>query len=52
MRTNHLVLLLACCLPIAAVGAGVDPHGSVDSRVAAQNALFEEYYQSELETHP
>ena len=52
MRTNYLVLLLACCLPFAAEGSAGDPHASVDSRIAAQNALFEEYYQSELETHP
>jgi uncharacterized protein (DUF885 family) len=37
------------------VGAFVPVHGaaaSLDSRLAAQNALFEEQYQSDLENHP
>lgn len=39
-----------CCFAIeASFGAAPD---SVESRVAAQNSLFEEYYQSELKAHP
>jgi uncharacterized protein (DUF885 family) len=36
-----------------AAGAASSPApASVESRIAAQNAIFEEYYQSELEAHP
>jgi uncharacterized protein (DUF885 family) len=36
-----------------AAGAASNPApASVESRIAAQNAIFEEYYQSELEAHP
>src|ERR1700688_4127990 len=39
-----------CCFAIeASFGAAPD---SVESRVAAQNSLFEEYYESELRAHP
>lgn len=46
-----LTLLLAlCCFAMdASFGAAPD---SVESRVAAQSSLFEEYYQSELRAHP
>src|SRR5262245_42882361 len=40
-------LLLLCCTPLSAKGPG-----SVQERVAEQNALFDEYYEAELKTHP
>jgi uncharacterized protein (DUF885 family) len=53
MRNKIIALLFAaCCIP-AAEGAtpGTVP-GSLESRIASQSALFEEYYQSELVAHP
>lgn len=53
---RHLVLILAAAVALAAcTSAPLQPPprtASVDSRLAAQNALFEEFYQSELEAHP
>src|SRR6202051_172458 len=53
MRIRGLFLLIvAGCLPgvfAPACGAAL---GSAESRAAAQNALLEEYYQSELKAHP
>ncbi len=46
------MLIIAGCLPgvfVPALGAAL---GSAESRVAAQNALLEEYYQTELKAHP
>jgi uncharacterized protein (DUF885 family) len=40
-------LLALCAIPLSAQGAD-----SVQERVAAQNALFDEYYETELKTHP
>jgi uncharacterized protein (DUF885 family) len=40
-------LLLVLCAPLAAQSAG-----SVQGRLSAQNALFDEYYETELKTHP
>jgi uncharacterized protein (DUF885 family) len=53
MRNQTLALIFAACCFSAAHGAAPDaaPAG-VESRVAAQNSLFEEYYQSELKAHP
>ena len=52
MRTKYIVLFFAaCCMPIVAGGALAAPP-TFESRVAAQNALVEEYYQSELKAHP
>ena len=52
MRTKYILLLsAACCMPIVAGGALGAPQ-TFESRVAAQNALVEEYYQSELKAHP
>jgi uncharacterized protein (DUF885 family) len=53
MRNQTLALIFAACCCSAAHGAAPDaaPAG-VESRVAAQNSLFEEYYQSELKAHP
>jgi uncharacterized protein (DUF885 family) len=50
MHKTFTLLLALCCFAIeASYGAAPD---SVESRVAAQNSLFEEYYQSELRAHP
>ena len=52
MRNNSLAVLFAVCCPILAatcLGAAAAP---VETRVTAQNLLFEEYYQSELKAHP
>src|SRR5882762_1681519 len=50
MHKTFTLLLTLCCFAIgASYGAAPD---SVESRVAAQNSLFEEYYQSELKAHP
>src|ERR1700691_4511595 len=53
MRNQTLALIFAACSFSAAHGATPDAApATVESRVAAQNSLFEEYYQSELKTHP
>jgi uncharacterized protein (DUF885 family) len=53
MHTKYILLLFAaCCMPIVAGGALAAAQTSAESRVAAQNALVEEYYQSELKAHP
>jgi len=53
MRTQIFALLFAVCCFSHADGASPNTATlSVESRVAAQNSLFEEYYQSELKTHP
>jgi uncharacterized protein (DUF885 family) len=46
-RFTRSALLLSCC---AVAACTVSP--SVKSRLAAQNALFEEYYQADLRAHP
>ena len=45
--TNLAYLLAMCAIPFAAQASG-----SLAERVAAQNALFDEYYETELKTHP
>ena len=54
MRKQTLALLFTVCFFSAAESAVPDaaPTTTVESRVAAQNSLFEEYYQSELKAHP
>ncbi|MGB6309514.1 MAG: DUF885 domain-containing protein [Steroidobacteraceae bacterium] len=53
MRHQTLALIFALCSLSAAAGATPDTApATAASRVAAQNALFEEYYQSELKAHP
>ncbi|HWX33939.1 MAG TPA: DUF885 family protein, partial [Steroidobacteraceae bacterium] len=52
MRNNTLALLVAVCCSIEAATCLGAAASSVESRVAAQDALFEEYYQSELKAHP
>jgi uncharacterized protein (DUF885 family) len=53
MRNQTFALLFAVCCVSSADGASLNTTtDSVESRVAAQNSLFEEYYQSELKAHP
>jgi uncharacterized protein (DUF885 family) len=53
MRTPLLAILFVACCFSAADGASLDrTSASIESRAAAQNLLFEEYYQSELKAHP
>jgi uncharacterized protein (DUF885 family) len=40
-------LSLLCCAPL-----GAKSQASLEERLAAQNALFDEYYETELKTHP
>jgi len=52
MRTFLLASLAACCCTLAAClppSAAPEP---VDSRLKAQNTLFEEFYESDLRLHP
>ncbi len=51
MRTITSALLIACCSLAACASLTTTPV-STESRIAAQNALFEEYYESELKAHP
>lgn len=51
MRTMTSALLIACCSLAACASLTTTPV-STESRIAAQNALFEEYYESELKAHP
>jgi uncharacterized protein (DUF885 family) len=51
MRTAILALL-AACLSLAVHAANPSQSNGLDARVAEQNALLEEYYQSDLRTHP
>src|SRR6202165_5774269 len=53
MRNKTLALLFAVfCVCIDAGTSFGATQASAESRVAAQNALVEEYYQSELKAHP
>jgi uncharacterized protein (DUF885 family) len=53
MRNKILVFLFAvCCFSLADGASRNSAAVSVEARVATQNSLFEEYYQSELKTHP
>jgi uncharacterized protein (DUF885 family) len=53
MRNPLLAILFVACCFSAADGASLDrTSASIESRAAAQNLLFEEYYQSELKVHP
>jgi uncharacterized protein (DUF885 family) len=53
MRNQTLALIFAACCFSGAHGATPDAApATAESRVAAQNSLFEEYYQSELKAHP
>jgi uncharacterized protein (DUF885 family) len=53
MRNKMLVFLFAvCCFSLADAASLNSAAVSVETRVATQNSLFEEYYQFELKTHP
>ena len=53
MRNKTLALLFTVCCFSSAQGAAPDAApAAAESRAAAQNSLFEEYYQSELKAHP
>jgi uncharacterized protein (DUF885 family) len=53
MRNPYLALLLSACCSCGGAGASFAAvPASVESRVAAQNVLFEEYYQADLQAHP
>src|ERR1700730_17326759 len=53
MRNKILVFLFAvCCFSLADAASPDSAAVSVETRVATQNSLFEEYYQFELKTHP
>ena len=45
-------LALAACLPLSSSLSFADAPDSVASRLAAQNALFEEQYQADLKASP
>src|ERR1700722_7174124 len=52
MRVYALSLALTACIPLTASPSLAVPLASVASRVAAQNALFEEQYQADLKASP
>jgi uncharacterized protein (DUF885 family) len=53
MRTRTPLVGLAACLAIVASAlADAAPATSVEARLAAQNALFEEQYEYDLQMHP
>jgi uncharacterized protein (DUF885 family) len=53
MKTQRsLANLLACLVGLLGIPLIAHAAGSVQERVAAQNALFEEYWETELKTHP
>ncbi|HVY81284.1 MAG TPA: DUF885 domain-containing protein [Steroidobacteraceae bacterium] len=53
MRTRIQFVGLAACLAMAASAlAEAAPATSVEARLAAQNALFEEQYEFDLQAHP
>jgi len=52
MRNQMLTGLVAACFSIAACTSLSTRSVPVESRLSAQNALFEEQYQSDLKAHP
>jgi uncharacterized protein (DUF885 family) len=52
MRIDTLSVVLAACLPLSASFSLAAAPDSVASRLAAQNALFEEQYQADLKASP
>jgi uncharacterized protein (DUF885 family) len=52
MRNLILALVFTALSSTAFAASPTAGGGSVASRIAAQNALFEEYYQADLKTHP
>jgi len=52
MRPNLLSLVLSACLCTSLAPTAFAEAQSVDTRIAAQNALFEEIYQADLKNNP
>src|SRR5579863_7459573 len=53
MKTQRsLTTLLACLLGLLGIPLSAYGAGSVQERLKAQNALFDEYWETELKTHP
>jgi uncharacterized protein (DUF885 family) len=52
MRTLKLASLISVCSILLACTAASTRPASVEERVAAQNSLFEEVYESDLKEHP
>jgi uncharacterized protein (DUF885 family) len=53
MKTpRSLTTLLACLLGLLGIPLSAYGAGSVQERLKAQNALFDEYWETELKTHP
>jgi uncharacterized protein (DUF885 family) len=53
MKTQaSLTGLLACLGLVFSAPLSAKSSGSVEARLAAQNALFEDYFETELKTHP
>jgi uncharacterized protein (DUF885 family) len=52
VRCRACALLLAAAVALAACGSVRPRTPPVESRLAAQNALFEEFYQADLKAHP
>jgi uncharacterized protein (DUF885 family) len=52
MRNLILVLVFTALSATACAASAAAGGATIESRIAAQNALFEEYYQAELKTHP
>jgi uncharacterized protein (DUF885 family) len=53
MKTQRsLTNLLACLLGLLGIPLSAHAAGSVQERLKTQNALFDEYWETELKTHP
>src|SRR5689334_18481225 len=52
MRTQSLLVGVAVCFAVGTSFAADKKPASVDVRLAAQNALFDEQYESDLREHP
>ena len=52
MRTKHYLVLVPYLLLIVCAPLSARDTGSVETRLAEQNALFDEYYETQLKTHP
>ncbi len=51
-KTNGLIFTLLCCVLLSAITTASAKGSSVESRLAQQNALFDEQYESDLKAHP
>jgi uncharacterized protein (DUF885 family) len=51
-KSNGLTVTVVCCLCLAAVTTVGAKAASVESRLAQQNALFDEQFESDLKAHP